>query len=520
MRPRDAPGAADSGQGTSAARGRVEAELGGLALSAFRGIDPPMVLRAAHLRNVLHRFGTTLPLWTVHDLATPALREVSRGQLGPRPELELQGEAATAQDAWAATVDELAGTETYAQARRWRLQDELLAVLLLRVLGTDLLGTRDGPREAGDATLLPLDPALFQQTPATMFERYRRSDRRRDLEVLGRLVARRLRLLMAVEHVDLETLRLLGLFGPEAATAVSADHLVDLLGVFRNAEASDVASFTLDLLPSVLETRKAHGEQRFSIDGYAGIERRGSLDSLVLTELAYDEELFDRRFVDREAFYYAREKQDDEERRLHYLVVDATAGMRGLRSTFARGLALALAKKLLLQGEEVWYRFFDARLYEVHRAGGRRGPRQGSTSFDAAHLLSFRGERGRNYAKVFGLLANELDRLSGKQVGEPVLYLLSHGECHIPLETVERLRQRARLYGVFMLPSEGTLDLDYTHRFHTVQVVDRDALGRTQERTRRALSIVEDASGQGDAGGHPRGDDRPRGDGAMPGAGW
>jgi hypothetical protein len=77
--------------------------------------------------------------------------------------------------------------------------------------------------------------------------------------------------------------------------------------------------------------------------------------------------------------------------------------MRGKRQVFARGLALTLVKKLGLEGDEVWLRFFDSRLHEVvkARAGG----------FPVPYLLSFRSERGRNYGKVFRQLLLELTRL-------------------------------------------------------------------------------------------------------------
>ena len=106
------------------------------------------------------------------------------------------------------------------------------------------------------------------------------------------------------------------------------------------------------------------GQQSFAVDGYSGVERRGTIDSLVLSELAFDPELFDRRFAENEVFYYAREKQHEEDRRLHYILVDASASMRGQRSTFARGLAPAFAPVA----------FFDAgvdhRCHKQCRGGG------------------------------------------------------------------------------------------------------------------------------------------------------
>ena len=68
---------------------------------------------------------------------------------------------------------------------------------------------------------------------------------------------------------------------------------------------------------------------------------------MVFSELAFDDDLFIRRYLEREVFYYARERSDDEQHRVHYIAVDASASMRGQRNVFARGLALTLLKKML-----------------------------------------------------------------------------------------------------------------------------------------------------------------------------
>src|SRR5690606_22788130 len=159
-----------------------------------------------------------------------------------------------------------------------------------------------------------------------------------------------------------------------------------------------------------------------------------------------------------EVFYYAREKQREDERRLHYIVCDATASMRGQRSVFARGLALTLVKKLVLRGEDVYFRFFDSRLYDVQHA---RAKRRNEAGVDVPYGISCKGEHGRNYAKVFALLANDLARVAKREKKTPILYVLTHAECHVPIETIERLRDVAMLYGIFMLPSTGKLDLEY-----------------------------------------------------------
>ena len=71
----------------------------------------------------------------------------------------------------------------------------------------------------------------------------------------------------------------------------------------------------MELIPSVLETKQQSGVQVFSVDGYASIERHGSVDSIVLSEFAFDRDIFEQKLVDNELYYYGHEKQRTEERR-------------------------------------------------------------------------------------------------------------------------------------------------------------------------------------------------------------
>lgn len=468
-------------------------DIGSLALSVVRNENAMVALRAAHWRNSLVRVGLTVPFWAVHDIGMLTIIDPASVPVGPRPLLQkvsLPGNVGEALRAYTETLQEIGDSEVLEKARQWRLSDELISVLLLKVIGPLYERYRGHRMSAGAPTILPMDPEVYRDLEPQLGALFTRHDRSEDVGFLQHVANERLRLITAIEQIDLDTLRLLGMFGAEASAA-GAMEMLDLLNVFASPEANDVVNFSLDLLPSVLETKKASGQQMFSVDGYSGVERRGTIDSLVLTELAFDEDLFDRRFAENEVFYYAREKQHEEDRRLHYIMVDASASMRGQRSVFARGLALTLIKKLLLQGEDVYFRFFDSRLYEVQHA---RHGRSDTGGISVPYVLCFKGERGRNYAKVFGMLANELQRLHRRERRAPILYILTHAQCHVPLDTIERLRNIARLYGVFMLPSTGELDLEYLSRLHTVQVVDNNSLNQKDARAARALEIVDDAT--------------------------
>jgi len=365
------------------------------------------------------------------------------------------------------------------------LRDDLVAVLLTKVLG-DLYHRWNEPTKAVGVEERPLDPQTYAD--ADLAQHFRDFDAAPVIGFLRFLASQQLHVYTSLEQIDLDTLRLLGVFnGGSAGVEAAAIDLVDLFGVFQSAEANDVVNFSLELLPSVLETKRASGAQTFAVDGYASIERRGNLDSLVLSEFAYDEDMFERKVIDDELYYYGHEKQREEERRLQYILVDSSPSMRGVRQVFARGLALTLAKKLALEGDEVWLRFFDSRLYDTQKVV--------SGDLAAPYLLCFKSERGRNYAKVFRQFSLELQRLRREDRRQLVVYILTHGQCHIPVEVVQQMRREAYLYGIFILPSSD-VSLEYLDLLHRHQIVDDQTLQSRNRRRDKALEIVNDAGGR------------------------
>jgi hypothetical protein len=465
--------------------------VGSLALSRVPVPNPMALVRAAAWHNHLLRFGLPLPLVAVHDLGLL----LTGGGLGPESAAARARRAARAEQipvlvGYDALLAELGASEVIRAATSFRVRDEMVAVILHRILN-DVCIRWPGFRYWVGAEELPLDPGIYVGVDAEAH--LRDFDHGPLVSLLEHLVAKRLHLLTSVEQIDLDTLRLLGLFAGGSAQLGGLVDLADLLRVFSSPEANDVVNFSMELIPSVLETKRASGVQIFSVDGYASIERHGSIDSVVLSELAYDRDIFEQKVIDNELYYYGHEKQRTEERRLQYLLVDASASMRGVRQVFARGLALTLVKKLSLQGDEVWLRFFDSRLYDTVRV-------EESREAAVPYLLCFRSERGRNYGRVFRQLLGELERMRRTDARPAVLYIITHGQCHIPTEVVESLRQIAFLYGVFILPS-STLHLDYLSLLGRHQIVSAEALESRERQVDRALEIVDDAAASRAAGG-------------------
>jgi hypothetical protein len=480
-------------------RSHLARQVGSLALSHVQVENPMAVVRAAAWANSMGRLGVHLPLFVVHDVGVlftvprgPGgwvirAREAQLAQIGPpqqvRPML-IQ---------YRQLLENVAGSEIVEKLAGWRLRDDMVAVLLTRALGDIYNRWRDRAKAAGAETL-PLDLGIYADLdPADHFRDF---DPRPTWQFLEHLVRESMHVYTSVELIDLDTVRLLGMFkddGQAGSESLSgAIDLVDLFASLGSPEAHDVANFSLDLLPSVLETRRATAAQTFAVDGYASIERKGAIDSLVLSELAYDREVFEQKVADNELLYYGREKQREDERRLQYILVDSSASMRGKRQVFARGLALTLIKKLTLEGDEVWMRFFDSRLHElvkVTRSGGVPVP----------YLLSFRSERGRNYGKVFRQLLLELTRLHREQRRRIVLYVITHGQCHIAPDLASALKQLSFLYGIIIIPSSEQLP-EFVSLLDRQQIVESETFQSRAGRQKRALDIVSDASAQRKAG--------------------
>jgi hypothetical protein len=444
-------------------------------------------LRAVRWWRDLARLGVFAPLFVVHDLgllyAVPPAQAIL-GAATPIPELARVSKGAELLAGYRALVAEVA--EGAGRAQRLKLGDDLVVVVLARLLeavGAPSTAQRPWP------TTLPLDAELVRDLEPQLPRLFAALPRHAELAFLEALVKNRLRVLTLVDALDVDTLRLLGMLGPETAASGALAH-VDLLSALSNPASNDVVHFSLELLPSVLETHRARVPGTHAVHGYGGVGRRGTVDSMVLTELAWHDEELARRMLDGELLYYTREQAPDEAARLHYIVIDASASMRGDREVFARGLAIALCKKLQLGGAEVWMRFFDSRLYEVHRARAR-------ASLPVSWLLGFRGERGRNPARVFAQLSTELALLRARDPRDVAVHLITHAALHVPRSLVQEVRRLSHLLGVFILPSGGVLDLEWLDLLESYAVVDHATIEQGAARARAATKIVADASGRG-----------------------
>lgn len=454
----------------------------GLAFAVVPSPNSSVRIRAANWHNLLHRLGLHLPYVLVHDMGLLFGQSGLEGKIEP-DEVALRNvgvhqDFAQLISDYAALMERLSQSEVVRRARSWRLGDDVIAVLLAKVM---MLVHREWPEGRKQSFLreqLPLDADAYE------FAYGRVALGADDKEYYDRFFRTLLELSIqvrhAVEQIDLDTLRLLGMFGGKDFGAGPLE-LVDLMGLFTMPMVNDIVNFSLQILPSVLEAKRLKDAQTYSMDGFEGIERVGNLDNLMLTEFAYDEDIFLQKFIDNELYYYGRERAREEERKIHYLLLDASASMRGRRTVFARGVALAMIKKLIVQGEKPMFRFFDSRLYEAVRVGEH--------AHSVPYLLSFRSERGRNYRKVFEQVLFDCRRLRERERQEVVLYFFTHGQCHLPEDLVLRLRDTVYLFGIYILPGER-LELGYIPHLNKHQVVREESLMSSGQRSDAAKSIL------------------------------
>lgn len=465
----------------------VTGPLGSLAISLVRPGSSSLALRAIRWHEGLERLGVVLPFALVHDVGLLFSAPREQLEIGPRcPPAQLGARLRDPQrllEAYRGLLVEIGESEASRRAGQLKMNDDLVTVVLSRVLGTVAARLNVTPAYR---SMIPVDASLFEaidpQLPG-LFQATRRDFEQRALESLE---AARLFVLTMADALDIDTLRLFGMLGSEASAGALAQ--VDLLAALESPEANDIVNFSLEILPSVLETKTRPAAGTTAAHGYSGIATRGSIDSMVLTELAWDDLELARRLFDNEVLYYAREQSRDEQRRIHYLLIDASASMRGDRQTFARGMAIATGKKLLLEGEDVAFRFFDARLYELHRAKNGQLP--------TGHILSFKGERGRNPARVFAELSTDLELSRHHDPRTPVVHLFTHGALYIPREMVQAVQSHAHLSAVFILPSGGELDLDYLDLLDAHWVVDHATISGTgAARASAAKTILGETHG-------------------------
>ncbi len=270
-------------------------QLATLQLAHVGPVGPPGALQAAAWWNVLLRLGVAPPLFVVHDmgrlLSRPEDRRRFTDGLGAGVQPSPRPARPARMDRYEHLLAALARSPSIEALGRTFVRDEVVAVLLARLLGDAWRVFAAGlGRPASPPVPLALASPLFAQDPAALAGTH---DPAWAEAFIAPLADRELAITTRLEHIDLGPLRLLGLF----PSGTAPPDLADLRQLLAATGVGDVVDFCLQLLPSVLETRRHGAPQPLAIDGYASVERRGPVDSLLPSELAHDAEVFTHRWL-------------------------------------------------------------------------------------------------------------------------------------------------------------------------------------------------------------------------------
>ncbi len=430
--------------------------------------DRSVAFRLASWQDGLARLGVSVPPFVVADFGT--LLSCPKDRFSLAPDDELRHDAL--RRAYRALVGEVAAHPSIERLAALAPADELVVACAAHILGFVAAELRRG--EGRDAA--PARPEAPLDSPD------------RDARAVDALVEGRLRVLTVLDALPLHAVELWQRLGDGGAPLGAS--LVDLLTALRDPRAEEIATFSLELLPKVAEIHARGDADLGPIDGYGGLSRRGGVDNLVPSELASDDAELERKFLEGELLFYLRERSSETKSRTSHLLIDASASMRGERSTFSRATAITLAKRLAQQKENVTLRFFDAHLYEPRVVKNGKVP--------VLHALSFHGERGRHPARVFEELRAEL-ALHGATREETAVHLFTHGAFRVPEALVRAVKDRARLYAVFFLPSTGKCEGPFFDAFDGYWTVDAQGLLDAATRRQRAQEILMDGHSDGRA---------------------
>ncbi|HEX5702658.1 MAG TPA: hypothetical protein VFX97_05530 [Pyrinomonadaceae bacterium] len=161
-----------------------------------------------------------------------------------------------------------------------------------------------------------------------------------------------------LRRLDPDELRFLNQYGPRFTGAPDPRELLDLFSLLDVPPAVQQSlTQMLRLIPRISQCRSGGGSQTYAMGGYAGITNKGSLDSLVPTELAYPSDVLLHRLLNQEALYYGRETERERSRELVYLVTQSGLELLGDGDVLAKALTLALAQTMHRRGYEVQQSF-------------------------------------------------------------------------------------------------------------------------------------------------------------------
>ncbi len=470
-----------------------------LARSGLRQ-DPVPWHRVAKWQRLAQQEGADLPLVVVRDFglalayANPAADRVRHGAEGADDTPPSNGAAADGSSGAVAffearTFEPLPGLPDTAHAAAYR---DLLHTFCEHPKIERCATMRLNDRTVGFLLARLLGSAVATASPAQVGEPRLRRDLYRRLEwadtnddrVLAQLAQEaqelwgepvdvevgRETLDRALQELSAQEVEFIQKYGhlPRDLGARERERMLGLLELPRVARA--LTSSVMSIVPSAVRQHGPASEQYYAVDAITGIARRGSWDSLVLSELAWPRDYFYQKLVDNELLYYGRERLTPPARHLLWVLCHTGLPMRGDPDRFARFLVLALRDLALKRGFEYQFSFFDDNLGERYAL---RDP-------DDIYLVQyFRSNDPTDLPRCLTELDEEL-RLLEEDYRKIHIMLVSHydfdaDEHERHADRYREIARRAELHGVLFDTRDHGARLPEVSQYFTDTLVIRTA---------------------------------------------
>ncbi|MDM8515080.1 DUF1566 domain-containing protein [Desulfobacterales bacterium HSG16] len=317
-------------------------------------VKPPSPSRPAAWLRGIGALGYCVPLFLIQDLGTLLTMPRQRLRIS-RPD-HLPDDIDTS--AYSVFLDRMAGYALLCQISAWNISDSVAGVIIAKLLNDvkfpGLYAIPGGNNGADFARRLGVK--MDRADPAGIWRETLPEDR----PVLSELLPEEAMTDIAknLRNLDEDELRFLHRYGPRFAGAPDPEDMLDLFSLLNLPPSVRLAmSQVMSLLPRISQTTRAGGTQTYAMGGYEGLTRKGSLDSIIPTELACPDDILFHRLLNNEALYYGREGERERQKALAYIVTQSGMEMLGDFNVMAQALTLALAQAMQSRGYEVLQSF-------------------------------------------------------------------------------------------------------------------------------------------------------------------
>ena len=261
-------------------------------------------------------------------------------------------------------------------------------------------------------------------------------------------------------------------FTAGTASTLSFEEVIsDVINLAKNTDVKILleALKTLEDTESYVKIRK-RPSPRGELDGY---EKGSDIERIAPAELATPVDLFLVKYMERGLLIYR--KIVVEEYGPFYVLLDKSGSMMGMKSVWAKAVALAIAQRAVREGREFFIRFFDSIPYPSLHI-----PRRVKAK-DVVKLLEYlariRANGGTDITRAIMAAVEDIVSISSKKRPADII-LITDGEDRVSVDLIRKglAKSNASLHTVMIHGNNPDLRALSTRYFVAIKLDKEEAL--------------------------------------------